>query len=108
MHNIQYFFKQDFGTIWGFCTSIAIFVIVIKILVKIEVRKKVDSIDIEDEDWKANEEEHREYAKLGMAALSIGRYIYIKEQALIFKHIVYLFPFLPTMKFEEEFFLSYA
>ena len=27
---------------------------------------------IEDEDWKANEEEHREYAKLGMAALSIG------------------------------------
>ena len=47
--------------------------IVIKILVKIEVREKVDSIDIEDEDWKANEEEHREYAKLGMAALSIGR-----------------------------------
>ena len=82
MHNIQYFFKQDFGTIWGFCTSIAIFVIVIKILVKIEVREKVDSIDIEDEDWKANEEEHREYAKLGMAALSIGR----------------------CMKFEEEFF----
>ena len=75
MHNIQYFFKQDFGTIWGFCTSIAIFVIVIKILVKIEVREKVDSIDIEDEDWKANEEEHREYAKLGMAALSIGNNI---------------------------------
>ena len=50
----------------------AIFIIVIKILVKIEIRKKVDSIDVEDEDWKANEEEHREYAKLGMAALSIG------------------------------------
>ena len=71
----KYFSKQDFGTILGFCTSMAIFIIVIKILVKIEVREKVDSIDIEDEDWKANEEEHREYAKLGMAALSIGRYI---------------------------------
>ena len=45
MHNI--FFKQDFGTILGFCTSMAIFIIVIKILVKIEIREKVDSIDIE-------------------------------------------------------------
>jgi hypothetical protein len=53
---------------------LAILVIMLKIKVKIEIRdrKNKEIIDMEDEDWAASEQEHRDYAALGMAALSVG------------------------------------
>ena len=45
------------------------FVILIKVLVKIEVRNNQDhehQLDIEDEDWKADETDHRDSAKTGI------------------------------------------
>ena len=50
-------------------------VLVFRLLIKIEIREKKDKseIDVEDEDWAAAEEEHRESAVIGMTALSIGK-----------------------------------
>ena len=36
-------------------------------------KKDKQEIDVEDEDWAAAEEEHRESAVIGMTALSIGK-----------------------------------
>ena len=36
-------------------------------------KKDKREIDVEDEDWAAAEEEHRESAVIGMTALSIGK-----------------------------------
>ena len=43
-------------------------------VLKIEIRQLKDDseIDVEDEDWSANEAEHRENAINGMAALAVG------------------------------------
>ena len=48
--------------------------ILVRLLIKIEIRKLKDKreIDIQDEDWAGEEEEHRESAVVGMAALSLG------------------------------------
>ena len=63
------------GTCLGLCSSIALLVLVFRLLIKIEIREKKDKseIDVEDEDWAAAEEEHRESAVIGMTALSIGK-----------------------------------
>ena len=61
---------KDFGATLGLCSSIALFILMIKILVKIEVCDQNDITDVEDEDWKAFEKEHRDSVKIGMASLS--------------------------------------
>lgn len=46
----------------------------LKLLFKVEIRDRKNKlqIDMEDEDWSAEEREHRENAVIGMAALSAG------------------------------------
>ena len=52
----------------------AVFVMVMKLLIKIEIRQRKDriEIDLEDEDWAATEQDHRESLIVGMKALSLG------------------------------------
>ena len=47
---------------------------VLKLLFKIEIRQRKNriEIDLEDEDWAASEQEHREFLVNGMKALSIA------------------------------------
>ena len=63
------------GTFLGLCATVAMLVLVFRLMIKIEIREKKDKceIDVEDEDWAADEEEHRESAVIGMTALSLGK-----------------------------------
>jgi hypothetical protein len=63
------------GTCLGLSASVALLVLMFRLLIKVEIRDKKDKrdIDVEDEDWAAAEEEHRESAVIGMTALSIGK-----------------------------------
>ena len=56
----------------GLCLSSTIFIIVLKLLFKIEIRQRKNriEIDLEDEDWAATEQEHRESLVNGLNALS--------------------------------------
>ena len=65
---------KKFGTTFGFCSSATVFIMVMKLLVKIEVRERKNrvEIDLEDEDWAASEQEHRESLVIGLKALSAG------------------------------------